>query len=203
MLEYEKDLLKKGYSLIAGMDEAGRGPLAGPVFASMCIMPLGENDIIDGIDDSKKLTPKKREELYIKIKEKAICYSVCSISEKEIDEVNILNATINCMKKCLEKISIKPNYILVDYVPKLELNVPFMAIKKGDALSYNIACASILAKVSRDRYMDDLDKKYPMYYFSKHKGYGTKCHYQMLQKYGVSDAHRKSFLKNLEEHYGG
>lgn len=202
MLEYENKYKSQGYKLIAGMDEAGRGPLAGAVFTAMCIMPLGEGDIIEGVDDSKKLTIKKRDELYEKIKEKAIAYIICSVDEKTIDKINILEATKLGMSNCLEKIDVKPDVCLVDYVAKLQLNVPFETIVKGDAKSYSIACASILAKVARDRYMDEIDKQYPNYELSKHKGYATKLHYELIKKYGVSPIHRKSFLKNLDEHIG-
>ncbi len=202
MLTYEKQKIKEGYSLIAGMDEAGRGPLAGAVFCAICIMPLSPNKIIQGVNDSKKLTPQKRLELYEKIKETAIDYKVCMVEEGTIDNINILEATKLGMAECLEKIETKPDYILVDHVAKLKLNTPFQTIIKGDALSYNIACASILAKVERDLYMDELDKNYPNYQFSKHKGYATKLHYELIKKYGVSPVHRKSFLKNLEEHIG-
>ena len=177
MLEFENEMISKGYKLIAGVDEAGRGPLAGAVFVAMAIMPLDENSIIPGVDDSKKLSPTKRKFLFDKIKSKAIAYSICSIDEKTIDRINILEATKLGINKCLKEISIKPDYCLVDYVAKLNLDVPFSTIIKGDALSYSIACASILAKVARDEYMDEMDKKYPNYNFTKHKGYGTKLHY--------------------------
>ena len=202
MLTYEKQKIKEGYSIIAGMDEAGRGPLAGAVFCAICIMPLEPDKIVDGINDSKKLTPTKRLELYEKIKKTAVDYEVCLVDEKTIDNVNILEATKLGMVECLNKIKTKPDYVLVDYVAKLNLDTPFETIVKGDALSYNIACASILAKVERDLYMEELNKKYPNYQFSKHKGYATKLHYELIKKYGVSPVHRKSFLKNLEEHIG-
>ena len=198
MLEFENEMISKGYKLIAGVDEAGRGPLAGAVFVAMAIMPLDENSIIPGVDDSKKLSPTKRKFLFDKIKSKAIAYSICSIDEKTIDRINILEATKLGINKCLQEISIKPDYCLVDYVAKLNLDVPFSTIIKGDALSYSIACASILAKVARDEYMDEMDKKYPNYNFIKHKGYGTKLHYECLDKYGMSEIHRRTFLKRYE-----
>ena len=198
MLEFENEMISKGYKLIAGVDEAGRGPLAGAVFVAMAIMPLDENSIIPGVDDSKKLSPTKRKFLFDKIKSKAIAYSICSIDEKTIDRINILEATKLGINKCLQEISIKPDYCLVDYVAKLNLDVPFSTIIKGDALSYSIACASILAKVARDEYMDEMDKKYPNYNFTKHKGYGTKLHYECLDKYGMSEIHRRTFLKRYE-----
>ncbi len=200
MLEFENECLNNGYKLIAGMDEAGRGPLAGAVYAAMCIMPLGDDDIIEGINDSKALTEKKREKLYEQIINKAIAYKIVAVDENRIDDINILEATKEGMQKCLEEISTKPDYVLVDYVAKLNLNVPFKTIVKGDARSYSIACASILAKVARDRYITELSKKYPNYALDKHKGYATKLHYELILKYGVSPIHRKSFLKNLTEH---
>lgn len=202
MFEYENSLKDKGYNLIAGMDEAGRGPLAGAVYSAMVIMPLEKDKIIQGVNDSKKLTPKKRLELYEKIKQKAISYSICFSDEKVIDKINILEATKKCMQDCLNNIAVKPDYCLVDYVANLNLECEHSLIVKGDAKSYNIACASILAKVSRDLYMEDMAKKYPEYMFEKHKGYGTKLHYQMIEKYGICEIHRKSFLKNLGEHFG-
>lgn len=202
MFTYENELKKEGYKLIAGMDEAGRGPLAGAVYTAMCIMPLEEDKILDGVDDSKKLTPQKRDELFDKIRQTAIAYVICPIDENVIDEINILQATRLGMETCLDKINIKPDFCLVDYVNGLNLRVPFKTIVKGDANSYSIACASILAKVARDRYMEELDKKFPNYAFAQHKGYGTKQHYELLRKYGACSAHRKSFIKNLEAHIG-
>ena len=200
MLTYEKQKEQEGYKLIAGMDEAGRGPLAGSVYTAMVIMPLSEDKIIEGVNDSKKLTPKKRDELFEKIKQTAIAYVIFPVDEKIIDEINILEATRMGMKKCYDEISVKPDYCLVDYVNGLKLDCPFETIVKGDAKSYSVACASILAKVARDKYMEEIDKKFPMYQFAKHKGYGTKLHYEMLKEFGVCEIHRKSFLKNLEEH---
>lgn len=200
MLTYERQKEQEGYKLIAGMDEAGRGPLAGAVYTAMVIMPLDSDKIIEGVNDSKKLTPKKRDELFEKIKQIAIAYVICPVDANVIDEINILQATRQGMKKCYEEINVKPDYCLVDYVNGLKLDCPFETIVKGDAKSYSIACASILAKVARDRYMEEIDKKFPMYQFAKHKGYGTKLHYDMIKEYGISEVHRKSFLKNLEEH---
>lgn len=200
MLEFENECERDGYKLIAGMDEAGRGPLAGAVYTVMCIMPLGKDDIIEGVNDSKALTEKKREELFEKIINKAIAYKIVAVDEKTIDNINILEATKVGMQKCLEEISVKPDFVLVDYVAKLNLNVPFKTIVKGDAKSYSIACASILAKVARDKYICEMSKKYPNYALEKHKGYATKLHYELILKYGISPIHRKSFLKNLDEH---
>lgn len=202
MFEFENELTNQGYKFIAGMDEAGRGPLAGAVYTAMVIMPLETEKIIDGVNDSKKLTPKKREQLFEKIKQTAIAYAICPIDQDVIDQINILEATKLGMNKCLEQISIKPDFCLVDYVANLKLDCNFKTIIKGDNRSYNIACASILAKVARDNYMQEMSSKFPEYQFDKHKGYGTKLHYQMLEKYGVSAIHRKSFLKNLGEHFG-
>ena len=202
MLQFENDLLKDGYKLIAGMDEAGRGPLAGPVYTAMVIMPLEKEKIIDGVNDSKKLTTSKREELFEKIINAAIAYTICPIEESVIDEINILQATKLGMQNCLKNIKIKPDYCLVDYVANLKLECNYKTIIKGDAKSYSIACASILAKVARDRYMKEISFQYPQYLFDKHKGYGTKLHYEMLEKYGISKIQRRSFLKNLKEHCG-
>lgn len=194
MKEYERQY--EDCALICGVDEAGRGPLAGPVVCACVIMPMDENNIIEGINDSKKLSEKKREQLERVIKEKAICYSVVEIDEKTIDEINILNATKLGMKKALENMKETPDIVLIDAV-KIETSLPQENIIKGDALSYNIAAASILAKVHRDRLMLSYDEKYPQYSFAKHKGYGTKLHIENLKKYGKSPVHRESFIKNF------
>lgn len=193
-LAFEKQLLASGARLIAGMDEAGRGPLAGPVVAAAVIMPL--DDIIEGVDDSKKVSEKKREMLYDKIIEKAIAYKICLADEKVIDEINILNATKKAMTECVEGLSVRPDIVLVDAV-KLALEVPTKAIIKGDALSYSIAAASILAKVYRDRLMREYDMIYPAYGFAKHKGYGTKEHIDALCSVGPSPIHRRSFITHF------
>lgn len=195
-LKYEKEELANGNKLIAGLDEVGRGPLAGPVCTACVIMPL--NDIIPGIDDSKKLSEKKRNELAEIIKEKALAYSVQMVDEQTIDKINILEATKLCMKKSIESMPIMPNIVLVDAISKLDTEVPIRGIIKGDALSYNIGCASILAKVTRDKYMCELAKEYPEYGFEKHKGYGTKAHIEALKEYGPCVYHRLTFLKFLE-----
>lgn len=196
MLEYENKLLASGKKLIAGIDEAGRGPLAGPVCVAMVIMPLGEKDIIEGVNDSKKLTEKKREELFGKIIDKAIAYHIEFVDEKTIDTINILNATKLGMLTCINNISVKPDIVLIDAV-ELNTDIETLSIIKGDALSYSIACASILAKVSRDRLMLELDKKYPSYGFAKHKGYGTKLHIENLKTYGKCPCHRETFIKHF------
>ncbi len=195
--EYENLLKEKGCSLICGVDEAGRGPLAGPVFAAAVILPDGLEDL--GINDSKKLSEKKRDALFDLICEKAVAYSIASASEKEIDEINILNATFLAMKRAVEGLRIKPDFALIDGNRKPNTGIEEMTLVKGDAKSISIAAASILAKVSRDRYLLELDKQYPEYLFSKHKGYPTKLHYEKIKEYGISPVHRLSFLKNLSE----
>ena len=193
MLDYEKKYAGK---IIAGIDEAGRGPLAGPVSCACVVMPLDEESIIPGINDSKKLSEKKRDELYQKIIDRAISYSIVMIDEKKIDQINILNATKLGMKMALEGLSVTPDVVLIDAV-KIDTKLPQENIIKGDALSYNIAAASILAKVSRDRLMVKLAEKYPQYNFAKHKGYGTKEHIEALKKYGKCEIHRETFIKNF------
>ena len=196
-LLYEKQEQEKGRFLIAGVDEVGRGPLAGPVCVACVMMPL--DDIIEGVDDSKKISEKKREQLFEEIKEKAICYSIQMVNEQTIDDINILEATKLAMKNAIEDMSVKPDVVLVDAISKLDTNVEIRGIIKGDALSYSIGCASILAKVTRDRLMCDLAKEYPEYGFEKHKGYGTKQHIEALKEYGPCVYHRLSFLKFLGE----
>lgn len=191
MLSYEKDFKE---NLIAGIDEAGRGPLAGPLVCACVIMP--KTDLIEDIDDSKKLSAKKRECLFDKITEKAIAYSIIEIDEKTIDEINILNATKLGMKKALEGLSVVPELVLTDAV-RIETDIPQQNIIHGDGLSYNIAAASILAKVYRDRLMQKLSLSYPQYLFAQHKGYGTKQHIENLKKYGPCPHHRKTFIKNF------
>ena len=193
MFDYENKYLSMGAKLIAGIDEAGRGPLAGPVAVAIVIMPLDKDSIIEGVNDSKKLSEKKRELLFEQIKDRAIAYHVELVDEMTIDTINILNATKLGMLTCLEKINPKPDITLIDAV-KLNTDYPTESIIKGDALSYSIACASILAKVTRDRLMLELDEKYPEYGFKKHKGYGTKAHIEALKKYGKCPIHRDSFI---------
>lgn len=193
--EIEEKLLNEGYRFICGVDEAGRGPLAGPVFAAAVVMD--RKRIIEGVRDSKKLTPKKREKLFDEIIKESIAYSVAMVDSKIIDEININNATFLAMKNAIENLKIEPDIVLVDgyEIPNMGFNQ--MAIIKGDRKSYSIACASILAKVSRDRYIVEISSKYPVYKFEKHKGYGTKEHIEILQKYGPCEIHRISFLKNI------
>ena len=195
--EIEKEYISDGFNCICGVDEAGRGPLAGPVCAAAVILPVGA--VIPGLDDSKKLTEKKREALYDVIKETAVSYGIAFASEKVIDEINILNATFLAMKRAVEKLSVKPDLALIDGNQKPHTGIKEVTVIKGDGKSMSIAAASVLAKVTRDRYMIELDKKYPQYAFKKHKGYGTKLHYEKLLEYGISDVHRKTFLKNLED----
>ncbi len=196
--EYENLYHSEGFDIVCGVDEAGRGPLAGPVFAAAVILPDGLEDI--GLNDSKKLTEKKRDALFDIIKEKAIAYSIASASEKEIDEINILNATFLAMKRAVDGLSIKPDIALIDGNRKPNTGIKEETIVKGDAKSISIAAASILAKVSRDRYMLELNRQYPEYQFAKHKGYPTALHYEMIKKYGVSPVHRVTFLKTLDKH---
>ena len=193
---FEENAISKGFKTICGIDEAGRGPLAGSVYAAAVILPLGLE--ITGLNDSKKLSEKKREELFDVICEKAVNFSIGIADEKEIDEINILNATFLAMKRAVDGLKIKPDYALIDgnRYPRIG-GVTEETIVKGDGKSMSVAAASILAKVSRDRYMLEIAEKYPQYCFEKHKGYGTKLHYEMLEKYGISPVHRKSFLKKL------
>lgn len=193
--EIENEIKKEGYTLVAGVDEAGRGPLAGPVFAACVILP--EDCVIYGINDSKKLSEKKREALFDEICQKAIAYSIANIDEKVIDEVNILNATHLAMNKAVETMNIKPDYVLIDGNSIKNMPTPHKTVVKGDAKSISIAAASILAKVSRDRYICDISNKYPQYSFEKHKGYGTKLHTDAIKEFGPCPIHRKTFLKNI------
>lgn len=196
LFDYENKY--KNLGLVGGLDEAGRGPLAGPVVVALAVMPLDEDKIIDGINDSKKLTAKKREELFEKIVNTAIDYSIVEIDEKTIDKINILQATKLGAKLCIENLKVSPYIVLTD---ALTFDTPqkIESIIKGDAKSYNIAAASILAKVHRDRLMVELDKKYPQYGFAGHKGYGTKAHIEALKKYGKCEIHRDSFITHFVE----
>ena len=193
---YEISAKEKGYNLVCGVDEAGRGPLAGPVCAAAVILP--EGTVIEGLNDSKKLSEKKREALFETVKEAAIAWSVAFASVEEIEEHNILNATFIAMNRAIEGLEINADFALIDgnRVPK-EIKIPCETVVKGDSLSMSIAAASILAKVTRDRLMLELDEKYPMYEFKKHKGYGTALHMDLIRKYGPSECHRPSFLKKL------
>ena len=193
MLDYEKPLYQKGYKLSVGCDEAGRGPLCGPVVCAACIME--ENYINDEINDSKKLTDKKRRELFDVIISHAISYAIVAISPQEIDKINIYEASRKGMQDAIDLLKVKPDYILTDAMPLLKFkDIPQEAIIKGDAKSINIAAASILAKVTRDNILLEYDKKYPQYQFAKHKGYPTKLHLELLEKYGpIKEIYRFSY----------
>lgn len=193
--EYEKQAMEEGFKVVCGIDEAGRGPLAGPVFAASVILPLDCE--IGGINDSKKLTEKKREKLFDEIIEKAVDYSITTATETEIDDINILQATFLAMRRAVDALEVKPDIALIDGNQKPKLDIEERTIVKGDSKSISIAAASILAKVSRDRYMVNLAEVYPQYSFERHKGYGTKLHYEMLEKHGISEVHRRTFLKKL------
>lgn len=195
--DIEEEEKLKGYDIICGIDEAGRGPLAGPVYAAAVILPFGT--VIEGLDDSKKLTEKKREYLFDVITEKALAYSISFADVEEIDRLNILNATYLAMKRAADGLKLSPKLILVDGNSSKGLTIPFRCVIKGDAKSPNIAAASILAKVSRDRYITEQDAVYPVYNLKKHKGYGTKEHIEAILKYGPCELHRKTFLKNILE----
>ena len=193
---FEHELIEQGYELICGVDEAGRGPLAGPVCAAAVILPTDLE--IEGLNDSKKLTEKKREALYDIIIEKALAYGITLVSEKVIDEINILQATFLAMKGAVEAMELTPDYVLIDGNREPDLGqLAVKTIVKGDSRSANIAAASILAKVTRDRYMMEMDREYPQYGFAVHKGYGTKKHYEALTEHGHCPIHRLSFLKKF------
>lgn len=190
MLEYENNLYKEGVTLVAGVDEVGRGPLIGPVVACACILPV--NFYHKDIKDSKKLSEKKREEMYKIIKENALAIGLGIVSEKVIDEINIYEATKIAMKEAIENLNITPEHVLIDAM-KLELNIPSTSIIKGDAKSESIAAASIIAKVTRDHMLDEMDKEYPMYDLKNNKGYGTKKHLEALRTCGPCKYHRVSY----------
>ena len=193
--EIENGLRNEGYKLICGIDEAGRGPLAGPVFAAAVILP--EEFDLPGLDDSKKLSEKKRDELYDLIIENALYYGIASASEGEIDEVNILNAVYRAMNRAADGLGVEPEICLIDGNRNAGITRNSICVVKGDSKCACIAAASILAKVSRDRFMLEMAEKYPQYHFEKHKGYGTKLHYECIREHGPSEIHRKSFLKKM------
>ena len=193
---YEHAAQEQGFELICGVDEAGRGPLAGPVCAAAVILPPDLE--IEGLNDSKKLTEKKRDALYDIITEKALAYGIAMATEQEIDEINILQATFLAMRRAVERLSVRPSFVLVDGNREPDLgDLPLKTVVKGDSLSANIAAASILAKVTRDRYMVEMDARYPEYGFAVHKGYGTQKHYEALRQYDACPIHRRSFLKKF------
>lgn len=193
-LEFEKIEQGLGYTLIAGVDEVGRGPLAGPVVVACVIMPT--DDLIEGVDDSKKLSEKKREMLYPIILEKAICYNIVCIDEKTIDDINILEATKLAMKRSIMEMQTVPEVVLIDAV-KLDVPMKTVSIIKGDQRSYNISCASIIAKVFRDKLMNEYALTYPEYGFERNKGYGTAEHIRALEEHGATPIHRKTFIKKF------
>lgn len=195
--EYEENRYAQGYTAVCGCDEAGRGPLCGPVVAAAVILPRGL--VIEGLDDSKKLTEKKREKLFDIIKEKALAYCISEASPEEIDEINILNASMLAMRRAVEGLSVKADFALIDGNCSRGFEIPTEAVVKGDAKSYSIAAASVLAKVSRDRGCIELDRLYPEYGIAKHKGYPTKDHMDAVREYGVAPIYRKSFLKFLDK----
>lgn len=197
MLDYSYEIQahNEGFSVVCGVDEAGRGPLAGPVFAGAVILP--ENYTHEILNDSKKLSEKKRDLVYDDIIKDAVSWSVGIATEKEIDEINILNATFLAMKRAVEGLSIKPDLAFIDGNRYPNTGVKEVTIVKGDSKCMSVAAASIIAKVSRDRFMLQMAEKYPQYQFEKHKGYGTKLHYEMIEQFGVSEIHRRTFLKNI------
>ncbi len=194
MFEIENELFDKGYKYIAGIDEAGRGPLAGPVFAAAVLLKKGQ--FIEGVNDSKKLSEKKRDYLFDKIREEAAAFSITMIDEKVIDEINIRNATFLAMNNAVNSLSTSPDFVLIDGNAISDMKFPYECIVKGDAKCNSIGAASILAKVSRDRFMLKCAQEYPQYEFEKHKGYPTKLHYQKIAEFGISPIHRRTFLKN-------
>lgn len=195
--EYEEKRYAEGYTAVCGCDEAGRGPLCGPVVAAAVILPRGIE--IEGLNDSKKLTEKKREALFDIIKEKAVAYAICEASPEEIDDINILNASMLAMNRAVEALSVKADFALIDGNCSRGFEIPTETVVKGDAKSASIAAASILAKVTRDRQCLELDSTYPQYGIAKHKGYPTKDHMDAVRKYGPSPIHRKTFLKFLDK----
>lgn len=195
--EYEEKHYSEGYTAVCGCDEAGRGPLCGPVVAAAVILPIGLE--IEGLNDSKKLSEKKREALFDIIKEKAVAYSIAESTPAEIDELNILNASMLAMRRAVEGLSVKADFALIDGNCSRGFEIPTETVVKGDAKSYSIAAASILAKVTRDRGCVELDREYPEYGIAKHKGYPTKDHMDAVRKYGPAPIYRKSFLKFLEK----
>lgn len=197
LIQTETECRGKGYRLIAGADEAGRGPLAGPVVAACVILP--EGTLISGVNDSKKLSEERREELYEKIIAAALAYATGIVEQDVIDRINILNATRLAFQKAVERMEIRPDYLYTDYIDRLDVACPWTPVKQGDAKIYCVAAASIVAKVTRDRIMREYDKVYPAYGFAQHKGYGTRRHMDALVAYGPTPLHRQSFLKNITE----
>ena len=194
--KFEREYNEKGFELIGGIDEAGRGPLFGPVVAACVVLPKG--CLIEGVNDSKKLSEKKREELFDEIKEKAVAWGVGIVDNNTIDEINILEATRKAMHEAVKNLQVKPDYIFIDAEKHVDTDgIPYLPIIKGDALSINISCASIIAKVTRDRMVDEWAKEYPEYGLEKHKGYGTKQHTDAIKQYGLTPLHRKTFCQKF------
>ncbi len=191
--EFDQQFWANGTALLCGVDEAGRGPLCGPV--SVAAVILNPEDPIEGLNDSKKLSEKKREALYPIIQEKALAYTVVFVHADEIDRLNILNATMLGMQNAVKELALQPQLVLIDGNKAPEVELPCQCVIKGDAVSASIAAASVLAKVTRDRYMEELDKEFPQYKLAQHKGYPTKLHYELLEQYGIQDFYRRSFLK--------
>lgn len=202
MLEYsiENQLNEAGYEIVCGIDEAGRGPLCGPVVAAACILPMGL--VIDGLNDSKKLTEKKREAIFEEITKNAVAYSIALATVEEINETNILEATLLAMRRAVEGLPVRPDYLIIDGNICRGFDIPARAVVKGDATSPSIAAASILAKVTRDRMCYELDRQYPEYGIAKHKGYGTAAHYKALEEHGVPPIYRTKFLRSFYEKLG-
>ncbi len=195
-LKYERELVDKGYRYICGVDEVGRGPLAGPVVCAAVIMPL--DDIIEGVDDSKKLTAKKRASVAELISRKAVACNICRVEPEVIDEINILEATRLCMKNAVEGLAVKPDYVLTDGNMTLDISIPQLSLVKGDALSYTIGAASVAAKVYRDALMRGYAEEYPFYGFEKNMGYGTAVHIAAIKQHGLCAVHRRSFTKKWQ-----
>ncbi|MBQ8229330.1 MAG: ribonuclease HII [Clostridia bacterium] len=196
-LAYERALFAQGCRYIAGVDEVGRGPLAGPVVCAAVVMPLDSDQLVEGVDDSKKLSEKKREQLAEEIKQRALCYTIIEIDEKTIDEINILEATKLGMKRAIETLEIPPDTVLTDGNMTIDIAFPQRSVIHGDALSYSIGAASIIAKVYRDNLMDEYAKTYPQYAFEKNKGYGTAAHIAGIKEYGLCPIHRRTFTKKF------
>lgn len=201
LIQMESDCRKNGYQMIAGADEAGRGPLAGPVVAACVIMPEGR--LVPGVNDSKKLTEARREELYEQIMETAVACCTGIIGQEVIDEVNILCATRLAFKQAVESLAVAPDYLYTDWIDKLDIQVPWTPVVGGDGQIYSVAAASIVAKVTRDRMMREYDRQYPEYGFARHKGYATAAHMEAIRKYGPTPLHRRSFLKKLNDEKDG
>lgn len=193
--EIERSCFERGYTLVCGADEAGAGPLAGAVYAGAVVLPAGL--VIDGLNDSKQVSEKRREALFDVIRAEAVAWAVASVDEAEIDAINILNARLKAMDLAIRALDPAPEYALIDGNRDRGITIPHETVVKGDGRSASIAAASILAKVSRDRYMEQMAERYPEYEFERHKGYGTKRHYELLRRYGPCPIHRRTFLKKL------